>query len=236
MRKHFLILFILFEFFTHNIATACKCYFRNFKDESDNSDLIFKGFVINKNSMNGKVFYTFRLSQTWKGQSSKNIIIETNSGGQACGQTFTFDSEYVVYSNNLTTSRCSRNSLASTCADIARLNYKYSISFQKDIAVDASPILSKSEGDYFNTLFINISDTAYRINFTNKKVAFYYGKIMTKKEFFEQYGSIEAPIGFEKFSEKEIKQSGGYSGIISFHRKMRFSKRAKKKIIEQLSK
>jgi hypothetical protein len=68
-------------------------------------------------------------------------------------------------------------------------------------------------------------------------VAFYvYGQgLIKKRQFFEQYGAIAAPTGFEKFSENEMYQSNGYVGIIHLYRKMKFTKREKKKLVKQLS-
>jgi hypothetical protein len=106
----------------------------------------------------------------------------------------------------------------------------------QNIAIDSSDVLSKIEGDYFNTLFINRFAKKDQINFINKKVLILDPSLITKTQFFKKYGIISAPIDFEKFSEKDFQQSGGYSGIISLYGKMRFTKHAKKKIIKQLSK
>ncbi|MBA3674779.1 MAG: hypothetical protein H0W75_07460 [Chitinophagaceae bacterium] len=240
MIKHYLVVFTLIFLICliGNFANACKCYPISFEEDSDKADMVFRGIAINKkDSISiGKVFYTFKVTQVWKGQYYQNIIIETNYGGQACGETFILDSEYVVYSNKLETSRCGRNSLASVCSDIARLNYKYIKGYKQNFAFDPSDVLSKIEGDYFNIIFINHFDKKEQINFINKKVAIFDPRLITKREFFEKYGMMSAPIGFEKFSEKEVEESGGYSGIISLYRKMRFTKRAKRKIIKQLSK
>ena len=219
---------------------ACECFFQTFQVESDNADLIFKGVVLDKKDSIaiGKVFYTFRVTKVWKGIASQNITIETNYGGPSCGATFDINKEYVIFSSNLETNRCRRNSEVSTCADVVRLDYKYVTSFRQDIAIDTFPILSKSESDYFNTItksgiYIH-GDNTISVNFTNKKIAFLDNGIISKKEYFKRYGDKDRGMHFEKFSEKEIKESGGYYGIFCMHRKMSLTKRQKRKLIKQL--
>lgn len=239
MLRHFFITITLIFIccFPNNNLLACECYQQSFQDESDKADLIFSGVAIEKkDSISiGKVFYTFRVAKTWKGQSPQNITIMTNFGGPACGATFEINKEYVVFSRNFGTSRCSRNSEVFLCSDIALLNYKYIASYKQNIGIDTSPFLSAAEGEYFNILFKKYTDTLYRMDFANKKVAFFVGGLLSKKRFFELYGTIAAPIGFEKFTTNEMQQSGGYNGIISLYRKMRFTKKKKKKLIKQLT-
>ena len=221
-------------------SIACKCFLQTFQAESDNSDLIFKGVVLDKKDSItiGKVFYTFKATKVWKGIASQNITIETNYGGQACGAIFDINKEYVIFSSNLGTSRCRRNSEVSTCADIARLDYKYVNSYRQNIAIDTFSILSKSESDYFNTItksgvYIH-GDNPNSVNFTDTKIAFLDNGLISKKEYFKRYGGKDSAIHFEKFSEREIKESGGYYGIFCMHKKMSLTKRQKKKLINQL--
>ena len=159
----------------------------------------------------------------------------TNFGGPACGATFEINKEYVVFSRNFGTSSCSRNSEVSFSSDIALLNYKYIASYKQNIGADTSPILSDAEGEYFNILFKKYSDTLYRTDFTNKKIAFYVAGIISKEKFFKLYGTISGPIAFQKFTPYEKQQANGYDGIISLYRKFSFTKRGKKKLIKQIS-
>ena len=220
-------------------AFACKCALQTFQADSDNADLIFRGIVVNKKDsvLIGKVFYTFRVSGVWKGVASHDVTIETNNSGAACGTSFNLNKEYVIYSSNLITTKCRRNSEFSTSADVARLNFKYISSYRENIGNDTLPILSKQEADYFNTiperLFIH-GDNSTSINFTNKKIAFLENRFISKKDFFKRYSDKDAALYFEKFSEKEINASGGYYGMFCLQRKMALSKRQKKKLIEQL--
>lgn len=225
---------------TKSNSIACKCFLQTFQVESDNSDLIFKGVVLDKKDSIaiGKVFYTFRATKVWKGVASQNITIETNYGGQACGASFDINKEYVVFSSNLGTSRCRRNSEVSACADMARLDYKYVNSYRQNIAIDTFPILSKPESDYFNTItksgiYIH-GDNSNSVNFTDTKIAFLDDGLISKKEYFKRYGGKESAMHFEKFSEREIKERGGYYGIFCMHKKMSLTIRQKKKLINQL--
>ena len=234
-----IIILIIISCLTQSSSIACKCFLQPFQIESDNADLIFKGIVVNKeDSLSiAKVFYTFKVTGVWKGVASPNITIETNYGGPACGASFDFDKEYVIFSSNLVTTKCRRNAEVSTCADVARLDYKYLSSYRQNIANDSFPVLSKSEGDYFKTiakgLFIH-GDNSNSINFTDTKIAFLDNGFISKKEYFNRYGDKDSAMHFEKFSEKEIKESGGYYGIFCIHRKMSLTKRQKKKLIKQL--
>ena len=242
MRKQTVISIALFVLccLTKNKLFACKCFFQTFQVESDNADLIFKGVVLDKKDSIaiGKVFYTFRATKIWKGIASQNITVETNYGGPACGASFDINKEYVIFSSNLQTSKCRRNSVVSICADVARLDYKYVTSFRQNIAIDTFPILSKSESDYFNIItksgiYIH-GENASTINFTDTKIAFLDIGLISKKEYFKRYGDKDIAMHFEKFSEREIKESGGYYGVLCVHKKMSLTKRQKKNLISQL--
>ena len=121
---------------------------------------------------------------------------------------------------------------------MARLDYKYVNSYRQNIAIDTFPILSKSESDYFNTITKNgiyiYGDNSNSVNFTDTKIAFLDDGLISKKEYFKRYGGKESAMHFEKFSEREIKESGGYYGIFCMHKKMSLTKRQKKKLINQL--
>lgn len=219
---------------------ACKCAEISFSNDSDNADLIFRGILLGKqDSISiGKAFYTFKITKIWKGQSYQSLIIKTNYGGQACGASFEIDKEYLIFANNLETSRCRRNSEVSTSPDISRLDYKYIKSYRQQIATDTFPILSKQESEYFNTIvksgiYIH-GDISNSVDFTDKKIAFLDNGLISKKEYFMRYGGKGSAMHFEKFTNHEIKESGGYYGIFCMHRKMSLTKRQKRKLVKQL--
>ena len=228
---------ILICCFTQINSIACKCALQTFQVESENAELIFKGVVVNKKDSPSiyKVFYTFRVSEVWKGVYSSIITITIN--GSSCGTSFDLNKEYVIYSSNLTTNKCRRNAESSFSADIVRLNFKYINLYRHNIASDDLPVLSKPEGDYLNAfaegLFIH-GDNPYTISFTNKKIAFLDSVLISKKEFFKRYGNGRGQNSFEKFSAKEIKDSGGFYGIYFLKSKKPLSRRQKKKLIQQL--
>ena len=230
---------ILICCFTQINSIACKCALQTFHIESENADLIFKGIVVNKKDSPSiyKVFYTFKVTGVWKGVTFKDLTIATYNSGPSCGTSFDLNKEYVIYSSKLMTGKCRRNAEASTSADVARLNFKYIGLYKQNIANDSFPILSKQEGDYLNAfaegLFIH-GDNPYTINFTQKKIAFLDTVLISKKEFFKRYGEGNATNSFEKFSAKEIKDSGGFYGIYSLKSKKPLSRRQKKKLIQQL--
>lgn len=78
-------------------------------------------------------------------------------------------------------------------------------------------------------------DTLTRANFTGQKLAFFEKGLIFKKEFFNRYGAgADGAMHFEKFSEREVNESGGYYGILCMNSNMSFTKRKKKKIINQI--
>lgn len=232
-------IFYFFLFFANSKVKACECSNISFTTDSENADLIFQGVAIDKTDsvQFGKVYYTFRLNEVWKGKHYINIIIKTNEGGPACGASFEIGKEYVVFATNLETTACRRNSDVKNCPDIARLNYKYRLSYKQKIALENSPILSTLEGEYFNNIKSSIhfqNKLADTINFIGKKIAFLDGNIISKQDFFNRYGDKEISLLFEAISNNEILRNDGYDAIIIMHRKIKMTKRQKRKIMEQL--
>ncbi len=229
---------ILFCFCIYT-AEACKCAKVLFGKDSDNADLIFQGMVIGKHDSIsiGKIFYTFRITKIWKGENSEEVIIKTNYGGQACGAFFEPGKEYVVFSNNLETTSCRRNAELSKCPDVARLDFKYIPSYREKIAIDSSPLLSKIESEYFNTIFNRIASPFNRftdsLDFTNKNLVFFnHNSIISKQEFFERYGDKES-IYFDKNSDYNPNSETSFYGITVTDRKMALSKKMKRKLFHQ---
>jgi hypothetical protein len=221
-------------------STACRCNFKTFQEECENSDLIFKGVVSSKKDSLaiGKVFYTFKVTKIWKGEYVQDITIETNFGGPACGATFDLDKEYVIFSANSSTSHCRRNLEVSISSDIVKLDYKFDSLYRSTIAIDSFAFLSKLESDYFNNIIksgIKINgDNLGGLNFSGKKIAFFYNGIISKREYFNRFGDKDIPMHFEKFSENEIKKSNGYYGILCMHKKKVLTKKKRKKLIVQI--
>lgn len=226
--------------FFYNYINACQCADISFTVDSDHSDLIFQGTLINKqDSISiGKVFYTFKVEKVWKGQFYKNVTIQTNYGGPACGVWFDNDKTYIVFSTGLATSRCRRNSEISICPDVGRLNYKYILAYRQEIAIDTFSTLSKTESTYFNTIvksgIIIRGGSINNTDFTNRKIAFFEKGFISKNDFFERYGSKSVPIYFEKFSDTEIETNGGYYGIFCIQRKKELTKKKREKLFKRL--
>ncbi len=182
-------IFYFFLFFANSKVKACECSNISFTTDSENADLIFQGVAIDKTDsvQFGKVYYTFRLNEVWKGKHYINIIIKTNEGGPACGASFEIGKEYVFFATNLETTACRRNSDVKNCPDIARLNYKYRLSYKQKIALENSPILSTLEGEYFNNIKSSIhfqNKLADTINFIRKKNSVFRWEYYFKTRFF----------------------------------------------------
>jgi hypothetical protein len=221
-------------------SKACSCAFNTFEEECESSDLIFKGVVSSrKDSLAiGKVFYTFKATKIWKGQYAENITIKTNFGGPACGANFEMDKEYLIFSFNFRTSHCRRNLEVSISSDIAKLDYKFDVSYRASIAKDSFASLTKLEADYFNIITkggVKIhGDKSSGLNFLGKKIAFFDNGIISKSEYFNRFGGKDVLMYFEKFSQNEIKKSNGYYGILCMQKKKGLTKNKRKKLIVQL--
>ena len=172
--------YCLLAFFCHSffITCACKCVPASFSQGSDNADLIFQGKAVTRiDSLEiGKVFYTFQITKTWKGENLREVTIKTSYGGPACGAFFELGKKYVVFSKNLQTFSCDRNAKLSECTDVARLNFRYSSSYREQIGTDSSSLLSQIESEYFNIVFNHTPSPYHRftdsLDFTNQNLIF----------------------------------------------------------------
>lgn len=93
-------------FFNDN-ANACTCGASNTMSEAFNSDLIFKGTVLNSRFENQKskrfinMIYTIQVEKIYKGHyKSKIIEIISPSSDEECGFEFDLNKQYIIYSWN----------------------------------------------------------------------------------------------------------------------------------------
>ncbi len=119
----------------------------------------------------------------------------------------------------------------------SKAGFKYIPSYREKIAIDSSPLLSKIESEYFNTIFNRISSPYNRftdsLDFTNKKLVFFnHTNIISKQELFKLYGDKES-MYFDKNSDYKINSQNDFYGIIVTDRKVALSKRMKRKLLQQ---
>ena len=219
-------------------SRSCECKNVTFQQESNRSDIIFRGRVTTKIDSAFSNYYTFIVSQVWKGLSVSTITLKTNASPMSCGAVFELGKEYVVYAIKGQTSLCNRNELFSIGSDLPKLNYKY---FQSETGIfgnDQSPVLNDHEADYFNSVFFDRRFQRTRkkeqFDFKNKQIAFLNsGVFISKPQFFNFNKSREPQLRFFQFTEKQIRKANGYRGIIYIDGVSKLSKRETKNFIKQ---
>lgn len=123
MKKNILVLFALtiFLFVFADSSSACTCTFlpepvkKQVKNAYSISTAIFEGKVLELIESNqGKFAVKFKVSKSWKGEQSNEIIISTLTPSSMCGYRFKVGKTYLVYARasnqGLQVGLCSRTS------------------------------------------------------------------------------------------------------------------------------
>jgi len=111
---------VLAWFLSSYDVTSCRCRYLSFTEEVNYADQIFTGTVLKKNPSD-LIQYTFVVSQTFKGNKTDSITLNTGFGGGDCGMKFVVGKTYLVYSREGHTSICRRNALLEETTDIDQL-------------------------------------------------------------------------------------------------------------------
>jgi hypothetical protein len=107
--------------FSYIEAFACSCnqaFAQPLKTRLFISKAVFSGEVMEINKIFQKSHISvvkIKVKESWKGQLSKQVIINTRTDGAACGYPFEVGKSYLIFAGssddgNLTTGLCSRNS------------------------------------------------------------------------------------------------------------------------------
>ncbi len=110
MKKTIVILFVLslFLFASAENSYACSCVFskeavkKQVKNAFQGSTAIFEAEVleVRESTENDfRLFVKVRISKSWKGEKTDEIIITTPSQGSLCGYDFAVGKSYLVYAN-----------------------------------------------------------------------------------------------------------------------------------------
>jgi hypothetical protein len=230
---------LVFIFFIKTgITIACQCSFNSITEEIKHSDLIFTGKVIRRASTY-PVQYTFSISETFKGVQADSVVIKTGSGGGDCGMPFELGKIYLIYSTNHETSRCRRNAIVETNADITLLRYTFNPEIAKLLGADTSANLNKEEAEYFNSTHRN--SRANDFSFKNKRVAIIdQNGLLDKKKYFSSWGGKDSPEELLILTPVERDLTKGYDAVIVLlnlkKNKGKYKNISRKKILKQLSK
>lgn len=136
MKKFLVIISFLFLIFSAEKTYACSCvYLPNIPLETQVTDFykgssaVFSAKVIEVNQLPNvyNVSVKLKVSKSWKGVNSKEIILTTGRGGGDCGYRFEVGEKYLIYAyagenNILGTGICSRTALVEGNKDIKILN------------------------------------------------------------------------------------------------------------------
>ncbi len=137
MKKTVFILLALSVFLLASVETsyACSCDLskesvkKQVKNAYQDSTAIFEAEVLEVRESGKNDFQLFvkvRISKSWKGGKTGEIIITTPSQGSLCGYGFTVGKSYLVYANGsddqLSVSLCSRTTDLLNNGDVKYLN------------------------------------------------------------------------------------------------------------------
>ena len=212
---------------------ACKCRQLSFSEELAQADQVFTGTVINKTTTD-RVYYLFKISQSYKGNATDTLTIQTGLGGGDCGVQFEPGETYLVYANQQQTNSCRRNAPASNNPDVAKLKYLFDPGFNKEIGQNMQPTLTTSEAEYFNA---ELAEQRGNFDFHGKKAAFVLsGSFIGKQQYFRDWGGREVTNDLILLSEKEREKTHGYDAIIVSWRKQGVGTGFRKKLVKRLAK
>ena len=137
MKKYIYISLVLgiFLFASAEKSFACSCMVtpeplkKQIQNAFTGANAIFSGEVVEiKESAtdNYGVLVKFRVSKSWKGESTQEITIRTAKDSAMCGYNFEVGGKYLVYADglkdNLSTTNCSRTSTFNPKGDVKYLD------------------------------------------------------------------------------------------------------------------
>lgn len=245
---------LLISAMTSAHASACHCNFSaTLAERAASTDQIFIGRVFAK-AVRERVYYSFSVSQKFKGDVSDTITIKTGFGGGDCGVELKIGDAYLVYAIQNYTDRCHRTRLAQHNPDVVKLRYLFQNDFARSVGKTADSRLTDNEATYFNFNFQRLSDLFLLVptgfDFRNKRIAFYYDdKLISKLEYFQRWGGNHVQDNLIILTSKERHIIKDYNAVIVIRTEQIFrgrqgklkklekhytSKRFRKKVIQTL--
>ncbi len=216
--------------------TACECTKLPFDEEVRQSDQIFIGKVLKKDSID-RIYYTFLVTDFLKGAKLDTIKIKTGFGGGDCGMNFIIGKTYLVFSSNKETDRCRRNSLLENSADIGKLKYVFRNDFASKVGCATDTLLNDNEAEYFNSELIKQREQQSNFDFYNKRILFLFNEQkIDKKQYFKNWGGQDVSNQLIVLTREEKQLIQNCDAIIISWRKEGISKSFRKKLIDELKK
>ncbi|HSH04534.1 MAG TPA: hypothetical protein VLL52_18635 [Anaerolineae bacterium] len=124
-----LIITLLLPWLTHpsDTAWACSCVEgETVTDAVNRAHLVFAGEVTDEQTLSTlfsstDTAYAFNVQEVWKGEASRNLVIQTAKDSAACGYNFNVGNTYLVYAyeyeGQLQTNLCSRTTELSSATE-----------------------------------------------------------------------------------------------------------------------
>jgi len=222
MKKLFLMLIVVL---VSNQAMACKCVPKSIEEQIKGADSIFSGIVTSYESKNGMIYFTFKVTKTWKGNSSTTNVISTDMS--FCGFNFELNTEYVVFALHGATRLCRGNEKISETKITTILNYRLDNEYRNSLGTSIKTELNQNEIYFLNSFSKNF-------DFKNKRVAFVEDETPSnKKIFFEKWNELT----FSQliiFNGIEKDKSGGYDVVIVTNRKKGITKKFRNQLVRDL--
>ena len=127
---------------------ACKCMSPStFQEEYKNSDQIFVGRVLRKDSAY-EVYYLFQTISVYKGRETDTVTIRSGFGGPDCGIVMEIGQSYLIYARSKYTGRCSRTGIANDHPDVVRLTFLLDTALANQIGKSDAVKLNHNESVY----------------------------------------------------------------------------------------
>jgi hypothetical protein len=180
---------------------ACKCSIADFDESFKNVKYIFHGKVIAVREHAYQRDYEIEILRLWKGSvSGASFVIE--QGGSDCTiSSFEKGVEYIFYVQDTAVHNCSRTTRYDLSTDNERLDFLIFHEGSEEIIYANK--LTKREADVMRkTLENNGVQVSTDLTSPTLNIHFYRGeKLVTKKEFFNEFAGGLLPIKFASLKE-----------------------------------
>ena len=203
-----------------------------FQEEYKNSDQIFVGRVLRKDSAY-EVYYLFQTISVYKGRETDTVTIRSGFGGPDCGIVMEIGQSYLIYARSKYTGRCSRTGIANDHPDVVRLTFLLDTALANQIGKSDAVKLNHNESVYMNALFYYKRKS---FDFTDKTITFFRtGNVLSKSQYFAEVADRNEREQIIVLTTAE-KITAGMDAVILIGRNKKMTKTRRRKLIKQITK
>lgn len=212
-------------------ACACECFQITLTQEVAQSDQIFVGTVLKKNTA-GNTYYLFSISKTIKGEKLDTLTVKTGIDSPKCRMDFEVGKTYIVYAANKQTDRCSRNTIVRDSADLIKGECIVRIGLSSVLPKIRNSVLIADEAEYFNA---DLPLQRRGFDFHQKKIGFFFNDVLiSKAEYFDDWGGKDVTNILVMLTDEEKKITNSYDAIIVSSNKKDIAFTLRNRLIERL--